>query len=155
VVCDEPVAALDMSIRAQVINLLLSLQSELGMAYVFISHDLSLVGHIAHRTAVMYRGAIVEQGQTEQVFKDPQHPYTRELLNSVPLLDAQLRAARSSSRPESARVPAPPDEGTGCSYVGRCPLALPLCTQQVPQMRTSHGAEVACHLYPSNKTATS
>lgn len=147
VVCDEPVAALDMSIRAQVINLLLDLQQELGIAYVFISHDLSLVRHIAHRTVVMYRGRIVEEGPTERLFEDPQHPYTRELLDSVPLLDQKLRLERDEASAALPRVgPALPDDHPGCAYLPRCPLAQDTCSRQVPELRISRGLNVACHV---------
>lgn len=146
IVCDEPVAALDMSIRAQVMDLLQGLQDERGLSYLFISHDLSLVRLIAHRTAVMYNGAIVEQGPTEAVFNEPLHPYTRMLLEAIPRFD---RAAGERAR---ARVHAPDDAGqfgSGCSFADRCPARHEACVESPPPT-VVFGVTVRCHLYPSS-----
>ncbi len=141
IVCDEAVAALDMSIRAQVINLLRDLQEERGMAYVFITHDLSLVRLIAHRLAVMYKGRIVELGETETVFTNPRHPYTQALVEAIPLPDPDRRRGRTLKSIAEEQLDLP-----GCDYADRCPLAIDVCRVERPELRTVGGVDVACHL---------
>lgn len=146
IVCDEPVAALDMSIRAQVLNLLRDLQDALGVSYAFISHDLSLVRVIAHDTAVMYRGRVVEIGPTDAIFARPGHPYTQALLDSVPVPDPVIQRLRS--RPTRRAVAGV--VGSGCPYVLRCPHAMQVCRVIMPQLvDAGDGVRAACHLLGS------
>jgi oligopeptide/dipeptide ABC transporter ATP-binding protein len=155
IICDEPVAALDMSIRAQVINLLHSIQEERQIAYVFISHDLSLVRLIAHRIAVMFRGRVVETGETSAIFAEQRHPYTRALLSAIPLPDpdrdrsADAAVARAAAREEVVDLP-------GCDYADRCPEVMDICRSERPEPRLAGHVEVACHLYgrETGETAT-
>lgn len=146
-VCDEPVAALDVSVRAQVINVLADLQEERGMSYVFITHDLSLVPVIADRVAVMHRGRVVERAPAPVLFTEPAHPYTQLLLAAVPGIDPTRRSLlRTAGAPRvGGGAPEPPD---GCRFVGRCPLAEPRCSAVVPALRPAGGPghEVACHV---------
>jgi oligopeptide transport system ATP-binding protein len=151
IVCDEPVAALDVSIRAQVINLLHELQRERGVAYVFISHDLSLVRLIAHRIAVMYQGLVVEQAEPAALFDNPRHPYTQALLDVIPIPDPRRRLERSRKA-----TPLEPVDGerptTGCPYAPRCPHAMEICWTQPPDLRAVNGSrEVSCHLEHTNQ----
>ncbi len=143
VVCDEPVSALDVSIQAQVLNLLLELQDEFGLAYVFISHDLSVVRHIADEVMVMYLGRAVEQGTRDEIFGGHQHPYTRALLASTPHLDPASRRERIVLTGE---LPSPLDPPAGCAFHTRCPYAVDLCQQQRPELSPKSGhLSVACH----------
>lgn len=151
IVCDEAVAALDMSIRAQVINLLRDMQDERDIGYLFISHDLSLVGHIAAQVAVMYRGRIVEFGPTEGIFRSPHHPYTRDLLLAIPDLESKRVAERPHQRVSTdAQM-----DLAGCDYADRCPEAMEMCANVRPEPRTVDSALVACHLYPESMTPVS
>lgn len=145
IVCDEAVSALDVSIRAQILNLLMDLQSERGLAYVFISHDMGVVKHIADRVAVMYLGRIVEIGDREQIFANPQHPYTRALLASVPQANPHKR--RQNRNIVRGQLPSPLDPPKGCHYHPRCPLATEICRQKQPQLiaAPTTGGPVACH----------
>nr|WP_309688624.1 ABC transporter ATP-binding protein [Armatimonas sp.] len=140
IVLDEPVSALDISVRAQVVNLLMDLQQERGIAYVFIGHDLALIRHVAHRVAVMYLGRIVEMGTAEAIYSNPRHPYTRSLLASVPLPDPSKRRA---SAPLEGDPPSPLNIPTGCRFRTRCPFAQAICTEKEPTLGLESGA--ACH----------
>ena len=143
VVCDEPVSALDMSIQAQIVNLLVALQEEMGQALIFISHNLLIVRHVAHRIAVLYLGRLVELGPAEQVFGAPRHPYTRALIAAVPVADPVRERARRPL-PVHGEPPSPLDPPSGCAFRTRCPFATDICAQQRPALEgTSHA--VACH----------
>jgi oligopeptide/dipeptide ABC transporter ATP-binding protein len=144
IVCDEAVSALDVSVQAQVINLLKDLQRDFGLSYIFIAHDLSVVKYISDRVAVMYLGRIVEMGTTEQIFADPQHPYTQALLSAIPVPDPTRRAQRTLLEGD---VPSPIDPPAGCHFHNRCPVAEDRCRESYPAMvprGAGHGA--ACHL---------
>jgi dipeptide transport system ATP-binding protein len=141
VVCDEPVSALDISIQAQVLNLLMDLQEELNTAYVFISHGLSVVELIADEVLVMYLGRPVEQGSREAIFGEPLHPYTRALLASTPFVDPARRAQRVALKGE---LPSPLHPPGGCAFHQRCPVAMDLCSRQRPQLTRHAGRQVAC-----------
>jgi len=145
-VLDEPVSALDVSIRAQVLNLLVQLQQDLGVAYVFISHDLGVVRHVADEVAVMYLGRIVEQGPRDQVFDHPQHPYTEALLSATPTVDAAARRQRIILKGE---LPSPIQPPPGCAFHTRCPVAEARCRQQAPVLvpvAGTPGHTVSCWL---------
>jgi oligopeptide transport system ATP-binding protein len=133
IVCDEPVSALDVSIQAQVINLLMDLQQKLGLSYVFIAHDLAVIRHIAHRVGVMYLGRIVELAAADQLYENPQHPYTQALLSAAPAPDPQVQRGRQRVLLKG-EVPSPDREYPGCPFADRCPLVEELCRQQVPQL---------------------
>jgi oligopeptide/dipeptide ABC transporter ATP-binding protein len=144
VVLDEPVSALDVSIRAQILNLLVDLQRDLGLAYLFIAHDLAAVAHMSHFIAVMYLGQLVEYGPAKTVATDPKHPYTQALFS------AALPSHPDESRDEiilTGEVPSPVNPPSGCRFHPRCPHVLPRCAPEVPKLRTAFGREVACHLY--------
>ena len=142
VIADEPVSALDVSIQAQVINLMQDLQQEFGMSYIFIAHDLSVVRHISDRIAVMYLGNIVEIGSAEQVYREPQHPYSRALLSAVP------RPEPKRSRDDRIRlvgdIPTPIRKPSGCAFRTRCPIVHETCRDAIPPLETRHGRLVAC-----------
>ena len=147
-VLDEPVSALDVSIRAQVLNLLVDLQQAKGVAYVFISHDLGVVRHVADDVMVMYLGRVVEQGPREAIFKHPQHPYTQALLSATPTVDPALRRQRIILQGE---LPSPINPPSGCAFHTRCPIVMERCRQQAPQLAPladalpgTSGQRVAC-----------
>ena len=145
IVCDEPIAALDVSIQAQVVNLLLRLQRELNLTYLFISHDLSMVRHIADRVAVMYLGTLVELTDTDRLFDDPKHPYTQALHSAVPVPDPVLEASRERVILQGD-IPSPSNPPSGCVFHTRCPIAEDRCKQEIPEWReVNQGHWVACH----------
>jgi oligopeptide/dipeptide ABC transporter ATP-binding protein len=145
IICDEPVSALDVSVRAQVINLLEDLKGKFGVSYLFISHDLSVVEHIADRVAVMYLGTLVEVGGRDQIWRNPQHPYTKALLAAAPI--ANPKAARARQRTVlQGELPSPIDPPAGCPFHSRCPIAQERCKAERPALRpVSGGALAACH----------
>ena len=144
VVADEPVSALDVSVRAQVLNLMMDLQKEMGLSYVFISHDLSVVEHIADEVMVMYLGRCVEQGTTKQIFTQPRHPYTQALLSATPRLSPGLRRERIKLEGE---LPSPLNPPQGCAFHARCRLATERCKQQQPVLKDyPNGTKIACFM---------
>jgi oligopeptide/dipeptide ABC transporter ATP-binding protein len=152
IVADEPTASLDVSIRAQVINLLAELRGRLGLTLLFISHDLSLVSYLCARVAVMYLGKIVEVGPTPEVERAPLHPYTRALLSAIPRPDPRQRRLESAPLGE---IPSAVDRPSGCHYHPRCPLAMPVCVSEYPALELKAPEHwVACHAVPSLEEMT-
>ena len=144
IIGDEPVSALDVSIQAQVINLLMDLQEERGLSYLFISHDLAVVEHISHRVAVMYLGKLVELADKREIYINPLHPYTEALLSAVPIPDPVLERTRNRTAMEG-ELPTPLNPPSGCVFHTRCPMAIDECKVQVPELKDlDANHKVAC-----------
>lgn len=143
VICDEPISALDVSIQAQVVNMLAELQKARGLTYLFITHDLSMVRHIATRIGVMYLGQLVEIAPADTLYSNPGHPYTQLLLSAIPVPDPAIRVDRE---PDTSEIPSPLDVPSGCPFRSRCPKATEICAHDVPTLR-DHGGDhaIACH----------
>jgi oligopeptide transport system ATP-binding protein len=142
-IADEIVSALDVSVQAQILNLLLDMQERLGLAMLFVSHDLRVVRHLAHHVAVMYLGRVVEYGPADRVFAEPRHPYTQALLRAAPTLQPGQRSANSALRGE---LPSPMQDVAGCVFHPRCPLAFDRCRIEVPRLSVDRGHGAVCHL---------
>ena len=142
IVCDEPTSALDVSVQAQVLNLMSDLKDDLGLTYLFISHDLTVVQHISDRVGVLYLGRLVEEADPDALFDDPKHPYTQMLLAAAP----QLGSFGREVPPPKGEIPDPINPPSGCAYHPRCPLVGDICKVERPQMRMLRGAKVACHM---------
>ena len=150
IVCDEPTSALDVSVQAQVLNLMRDLQQRLGLTYLFISHNLAVVAHMADKIGVMYLGRLVEWGEAGELLAQPKHPFTRMLLDTVPDIE---RIGRTR-QPLSGEVPSPLAPPSGCAFHPRCPLATARCAMELPQPRISGGVRVACHAVEERRVAT-
>ncbi|CCC58132.1 MULTISPECIES: ABC transporter ATP-binding protein [Caloramator] len=147
IVCDEPISALDVSIQAQIVNMLIKFQRELGLTYLFIAHDLAMVKHISDRVAVMYLGVNVELAESFELYKNPLHPYTQALLSAIPIPDPEVEKKRQRIMLEG-EVPSPINPPVGCRFKARCKHAKPICGELNPQLKeVSPGHYVACHLY--------
>lgn len=148
IIADEPVSALDISVQAQVINILRKLQQEYNLTYLFITHDLSVVEHIADRVIVMYLGRIVEVSTTEKLFEKPNHPYTEALISAVPEVNSEVKKERIIL---SGDVPDPANPPSGCAFHTRCPYSMEICKTKRPELQSINGQQqVACHLYDKN-----
>ncbi len=147
VICDEPISALDVSIQAQVINLLKDFQEEKGVSYLFIAHDLSMVRYVSDDVGVMYLGQLVELSGADEIYRNPLHPYTKGLLGSIPIANPKLAREKEKSSIEGD-IPSPINPPSGCRFHTRCPYAKPICSEQVPEFKDAGGGHrVACHLY--------
>jgi oligopeptide transport system ATP-binding protein len=147
IVCDEPISALDVSIQAQIVNLLIQLQQELGLTYLFIAHDLSMVKHISDRVGVMYLGAMVELASSYDLYEKPLHPYTQALLSAIPVPDPEVERNKARIKLEG-EVPSPINPKPGCRFAPRCRYAKPICTEQTPILKEIEKEHyVACHLF--------
>ncbi|HCC42991.1 MAG TPA: peptide ABC transporter substrate-binding protein [Gammaproteobacteria bacterium] len=143
VICDEPVSALDVSIQSQILNLLVDLQEEFNLAYLFIAHDLAVVKHISNRIAIMYLGKIFEEADGEAIYQSPQHPYTESLISAIPIPDPRKRIRREVIKGD---VPSPINPPRGCSFHPRCPKVIDTCHVEQPSLRTLPDRKLACHL---------
>lgn len=147
IVCDEPISALDVSIQAQIVNLLIKLQKEMGLTYLFIAHDLSMVKHISDRIGVMYLGSLVEIANNEKLYEKPLHPYTKVLISSIPIPDPKAEEKRQRI-PIKGEVPSPIDTPPGCKFVTRCSYAIDKCHKELPELKEVEKKHfVACHLF--------
>ena len=147
IMADEPISALDVSIQAQIVNLLIELQREMGLTFLFISHDLSMVKHISDRVGVMYLGSLVELANNESLYDYPYHPYTKALISAIPLADPDMEDSRSRIK-LAGEVPSPINPPPGCKFVKRCPYAMDICSQKAPEFKeVEKGHFVACYLY--------
>nr|WP_294451303.1 oligopeptide/dipeptide ABC transporter ATP-binding protein [uncultured Gemmiger sp.] len=147
VICDEPISALDVSIQAQVVNLLRDYQQEEGLSYLFIAHDLSMVRYVSDDVGVMYLGQLVETCEAEEIYQNPLHPYTKGLLSCIPVADPKVARTRENTG-VAGDLPSPVHPPEGCRFHTRCPYAKPICAEQVPEMKeAAPGHCVACHLY--------
>jgi oligopeptide transport system ATP-binding protein len=144
IVCDEPVSALDVSIQAQIINLLMDLQVERGLSLIFIAHDLAVVRHISHRVMVMYLGRAVEVADRQSLYEQPRHPYTLALINAVPIPDPEIERSRQQ-QPPPGDLPSPLEPPAGCGFRTRCPYAIQRCADERPLLRPVGKSLVACH----------
>jgi oligopeptide/dipeptide ABC transporter ATP-binding protein len=142
IVCDEPTSALDVSVQAQVLNLMTDLQEEFGLTYLFISHDLTVVHHMADKIGVLYLGRLVEEAPSDKLFEEPKHPYTQMLLDAAPKMDGFGREVE----PPKGEIPDPINPPSGCAFHPRCPFAVDRCKQERPEMRKIGSSRVACHL---------
>jgi len=145
VVCDEPVSALDVSIKAQIVNLLADLQAEFGLSLLFIAHDLASVRHISHRMMVLYLGKVMELASADEIYRAPRHPYTQSLIQAIPVADPR-RARSHPAKALSGELPSPIAPPSGCVFRTRCPYAIERCAQEVPALRSLGQSLVACHL---------
>ncbi|GEN88466.1 dipeptide ABC transporter ATP-binding protein [Oceanobacillus sp. FSL W8-0428] len=149
IIADEPVSALDVSVQSQVINLMLDLQKEFGLTYLFISHDLSVIEHMTDRVAVMYLGKIVEVAETEELFENPKHPYTQALISAVPVAHPREERKRIILKGD---VPSPANPPKGCPFHTRCPFAMDICSEKAPEeVFFTDGHKATCHLYTNSK----
>ena len=147
IVCDEPISALDVSIQAQVINLLKDLQSKMGLTYLFIAHDLSMVRYISDRIMVMYLGNMIELSDSDTICKDPLHPYTKALMSAVPIPDPEIERSRKRDVLED-EIPSPLDPPKGCAFCTRCPNVMPICKEKAPKWKeVKENHFTACHLF--------
>lgn len=147
ILCDEPISALDVSIQAQVANLLIKLQKKLGLTYLFIAHDLSMVKHISDRVAVMYLGGMAELAESEELYNNPKHPYTKALMSAIPIADPDVEESRERIM-LSGDVPSPINTPIGCKFQGRCDKCMEICRKEVPEFKeVEKNHFVACHLY--------
>ena len=146
IVCDEAISALDVSVQAQIVNMLVDFQQSMGLTYLFIAHDLSMVRYISDQTAVMYLGQLVEIGDIHEIYDHPAHPYTQELLQAVPVADPDYEKARAGKRVMLGEVASPINPGPGCRFCSRCPRATEVCKNETPQLKNVGGThQVACH----------
>lgn len=154
IVLDEPISALDVSIQAQIVNLLIELQKKMGLTYLFVAHDLSMVKHISDRVAVLYLGTLVELTTSEELYANPQHPYTQALLSAIPIPDPDIEKERDANKIRlTGEVPSPINAPPGCKFKGRCKFAMPICSEQMPPLQDiGNGHFVACHRCAQEKS---